>query len=113
MSSTKHYYATTEIVQGDIVFENTWDFTGNKTDENAIKHLTAIFEEVDFGSLDPHVDFDDEAEINFYGMTPKEFATFIVKHGKKAKKLYDTEWFIHVHEEIDYENYEHPCSVYT
>ena len=46
------YYATTEIWQGDILFKNTWDFTGNQTNRNAIKHLTAIFDEVKFDSLE-------------------------------------------------------------
>ena len=94
----------------DIEFKSTWDFTGKKTDKNAIEHLTAIFNDEDSLEASGEDGFDDEAEINFYGMTPKEFATFLIEHEEKAKELYNTEWMIDVHHKVnDPDNWEHPC----
>ena len=130
-TKTKTYYATTVIEQGDYFgSENTWDFDGRMTlkgrpyKEDLIKHLTRLFEDVEeafeehYERLEddydePEDERDDDEEIlplNFHGMSPKEFARFLVEHRDEAEELYDTTWSIAVYHEVtDPENWEHPC----
>ena len=61
-----------------------------------------MFEEaaMDEDAFEDVFDDYDETEINFHGMSPKDFATFLVEHDDEAEELYDTTWSITVHHEV-------------
>jgi len=94
-TETETHFCSTRIFQGDDCFVNIWSFNGKITKGNVIKHLTAIFEEE---IPEDEIDVWDMVsgdtwrgqKMNCYGMSPKEFATFLVKHRDEAEKLYDT-----------------------
>lgn len=113
MSSTttpKCFYATTRIFQGDTEFENTWDFSGKADKASAICHLSMLLEDASLDAFEQA--YEDGEEINFYGMSPKEFATFLVENEGVAKEKFATTWEINTRfQEVDAE-WEHPCNLW-
>ena len=71
--------------------------------QEAIAHLTYLLEEQDF---------DNELEVNLFGLTPEEFAKELVLKEKECVEKYGTIWSIDTEfEEADQVDWEHPCNL--
>ena len=110
--TSKCFYATTRIFQGDTEFSCHWDWAANanRTADNicAIAHLNELLGEAEDAFQETYEEGD---EINFYGMSPQEFATFLVENEEEAKEKFATTWEIKSEfQEVDAE-WEHPCNL--
>lgn len=92
------YQADTYLWQGEKEFRCGWNFSGIFNEECAITHLTEILEANKAGE---GIFADDNGEeFQLSGMTPKEFATFIVLNEEVAKEKYGTTWEIKPGKEV-------------
>lgn len=98
-STYSTYQADTYLWQGEEEFRCGWNFSGTFNDECAITHLTETLEANDAGEEVFEDDNGEEFQLN--GMTPKEFATFIVQDEEAAKEMYGTTWEINTGKEVE------------
>ncbi len=118
------FYATTLFHQNDQEFRCTWDLTatkGNPSQEEIIHHLAAMLEEnfpetwnLDEESDDEDADEDSQAQttLNLHGVSPEDFARELVLNEAQAAEHFGTTWLISTKwEEVDSENWDHPCNV--
>tara|TARA_B100000085_G_scaffold141374_1_gene128694 strand:+ start:98 stop:394 length:297 start_codon:yes stop_codon:yes gene_type:complete len=93
--TTLTYKSNTFIWQGQQEFRCAWDFTGLISEATAIAQISEILEANAAGE---EVFEDDNGEdFDLHGMTPKQFATFIVQEEEAAREMYGTSWEIHRH----------------
>lgn len=111
MSSTKilkSFYARTSIFQGETEFHNTWDFSGEADNASAVIHLTELLGQAADAFQET---YEKGGKINFYGMSPWEFANVLVLNEKAALQKFATTWEISTQfQEVDAE-WEHPCNL--
>ena len=82
-------------------FRCGWDFSGPCDEESTINHLSEILEANEAG--EEVFEDGNGLEFDLHGMTPRQFATFIVKYEEKAKQKYRTNWEIYTKTNYDSE----------
>ena len=106
--TSKCFYATTRIFQGDTEFSCSWDFSGDADNASAVIHLTGLLGQAADAFQET---YEKGGEINFYGMSPWEFANVLVLNEKAALQKFATTWEISTQfQEVDAE-WEHPCNL--
>ena len=106
------FYATTRFYQEGKEYRCLWDLDATinaPTDDETIRHLSWILGE----SWKETWENDTEVqEINLFGLSPEACARELVLNESQSAESFGTTWEICTKwEEVDAENWEHPCNL--